>query len=535
MTYYFPNVDPIYLFKRAGTDEDPFLFLIDKRRVMRNYCILQEIPSHKHGVTIKDAKGNVLTEVTHSNPSTGEYRVDYSQGIVFFGDDMDGQEITAEYYGMGRVNIPATRVLTIDGNDDPVESLQDALNRVQDGINTLEQVGDLDFKGEYSPDVEYKKWNFVTFNNKTYVAIQNNINVEPTNTNYWRLVSSGVGFAGIYDESKVYGIGDIVTDSAKKNMYISKVDNNTSPLSSSDHWELMLTLDDAVDNLVTIIDQKINELQNLRNQLLDDENQRKQNEIIRDEKIDNFNQLFNEFKQDIIESEAERILNEGTRQDNESQRINQENIRKLNEQSRIEAEQIRQQQENDRQVAFSNALNDVDNAIGRTNDVIDQVNNLMTDINDIKDQAEAIVRQAQDATLDLQEFKHMGEYNPSTTYYKYNIVSFDGSTYMAIRETQGDSLDDTFYWQLLSERGRDGSMITVDGIEPDENGNIDLTEANYIKADDVDNMINQTKNEFNIKTGDLALLKTMRKDSLVAAINELKSRIDDIIDILSPQ
>src|SRR5690606_1856578 len=312
-------------------------------------------------------------------------------------------------------------------------------------------------------------------------------------------------------------------------------DNNTSPLSSSDYWDLMLTLDDAVDNLVTIIDQKINELQNLRNQLLDDENQRKQNEIIRDEKIDNFNQLFTEFKQDIIESEADRILNEGTRQDNESQRINQENIRKLNEQSRIEAEQIRQQQENDRQVAFSNALNDVDNAIGRTNDVIDQVNNLMTDINDIKDQAEAIVRQAQDATLDLQEFKHMGEYNPSTTYYKYNIVSFDGSTYMAIRETQGDSLDDTFYWQLLSERGRDGSMITVDGIEPDENGNIDLTEANYIKADDVDNMINQTKNEFNIKTGDLALLKTMRKDSLVAAINELKSRIDDIIDILSPQ
>lgn len=85
----------------------------------------------------------------------------------------------------------------------------------------------------------------------------------------------------------------------------------------------------------------------------------------------------------------------------------------------------------------------------------------------------------------LSEFKLMGDYNLSTSYKKYNIVTFNGSSYMAKQDTQGNPPTDTRYWQLLAQKGTDGGgsgsgstfspNVKVNNVSPDQNGNITLT------------------------------------------------------------
>lgn len=58
----------------------------------------------------------------------------------------------------------------------------------------------------------------------------------------------------------------------------------------------------------------------------------------------------------------------------------------------------------------------------------------------------------------MDQFSPKGEYNPSTAYKALNIVSQDGSSYVAIQDTQGNPPTNTTYWQLLSQRGERGAQ-----------------------------------------------------------------------------
>src|SRR5690606_35657131 len=117
MSFYFPNVDYTFIFKRKGTEDDPFLHLIDTNHVRHGAIVLREITSHKHGVTVKDSNGNELIEVETSKLGENEFRVDYSVGIVYFHESRNGEEMTIEYLGMGWVFISAARVMFM-GDDD---------------------------------------------------------------------------------------------------------------------------------------------------------------------------------------------------------------------------------------------------------------------------------------------------------------------------------------------------------------------------------------------------------------------------------
>src|SRR5690625_3063814 len=139
MSFYFPNVDYTYIFKREGTEEDPFLNLIDTANVAHEAVILREIPSHEHGVTVRDNQGNELTESFDDNLDINEYRVDYSVGIVHFHSSKNGEQMIIEYLGMGWVFISAARVMMMGEEGDPLESLQEMLESVSEGVDTLEQ------------------------------------------------------------------------------------------------------------------------------------------------------------------------------------------------------------------------------------------------------------------------------------------------------------------------------------------------------------------------------------------------------------
>lgn len=87
-----------------------------------------------------------------------------------------------------KVSFPANRIWTEQNQNGFIETLQDSLDVVQQRVDTLNQVGNLVFKGKYDPLVSYKKWNFVNYNNKTFVAIADVQGEDPSASSKWQLV-----------------------------------------------------------------------------------------------------------------------------------------------------------------------------------------------------------------------------------------------------------------------------------------------------------------------------------------------------------
>lgn len=60
---------------------------------------------------------------------------------------------------------------------------------------------------------------------------------------------------------------------------------------------------------------------------------------------------------------------------------------------------------------------------------------------------------------ELEKFNHKGEYNPARQYYKRNTVTFQGETYLCLKDCIGiapDPFQDTEYWAKIAQRGEKG-------------------------------------------------------------------------------
>lgn len=75
------------------------------------------------------------------------------------------------------------------------------------------------FMDEYSPSIQYYKWNVVKLNEDTYLCKQNTLGNPPTDPLYWAKVASngdqgdagiGLTFIGEYDNNRAYNIDDAV-------------------------------------------------------------------------------------------------------------------------------------------------------------------------------------------------------------------------------------------------------------------------------------------------------------------------------------
>lgn len=58
--------------------------------------------------------------------------------------------------------------------------------------------------------------------------------------------------------------------------------------------------------------------------------------------------------------------------------------------------------------------------------------------------------------LGIVGIKNMGVYDPETTYEKLNVVTYQGSSYCASKDTVGNLPTDTEYWQLYAQKGDPG-------------------------------------------------------------------------------
>ena len=134
----------------------------------------------------------------------------------------------------------------------------------------------------------------------------------------------------------------------------------------------------------------------------------------------------------------------------------------------------------------NNAAAAATNAASSANEAAKNATNAANNANTSADNANNAATAANAAAANAQSVadntKYIEEYNPNTQYQKNNIVTYNGSSFIAKTATLGhtpvgDSSDP--YWALLAEKGVDGkgSVSTVNNVYPDNNGNVELTPA----------------------------------------------------------
>lgn len=200
----------------------------------------------------------------------------------------------------------------------------------------------------------------------------------------------------------------------------------------------------------------------------------------------------NQISDTVSQEEQVRITNEVTRQTNESERVINEDTRKANEQDRINAEIERSNNEVDRideeniriineQARESNEALRVQREQDRVNEENIRISNEQNRVfaeservsnEDIREQNEQTrisnenIRQTneQDRINRYNNFAYLGEYDNTITYQPYNIISWQGSSYMCVQPSIGNLPLDNNYWKLLSRKGDKGATLTPKGV-----------------------------------------------------------------------
>ena len=150
----------------------------------------------------------------------------------------------------------------------------------------------------------------------------------------------------------------------------------------------------------------------------------------------------------IVQTESERVLNEQNRVTAEQSRKNEETTRRENEAARVLKEQSRETAEQNRTTTFDT--------------------NMLT--------AEQKITMMQYLIDNLKSY----DFNLSATYNFPNLIKWNGSTFIALKEVAGlTPVDDGVNYRLVAQRGVDGTgaVSSVNGNGPDVNGNVEVIMA----------------------------------------------------------
>ncbi|MFJ7731167.1 hypothetical protein ACIQXF_04660 [Lysinibacillus sp. NPDC097231] len=162
---------------------------------------------------------------------------------------------------------------------------------------------------------------------------------------------------------------------------------------------------------------------------------------------------------------------------------------------------------NDKLLVADTKLKEVDDALLEVDHTIQNANQSIDNINTVINEA---VQTTNNAQLLIDEAKSVGEFVLSKQYKKNNTVLHNGSTWIALQDTQHNPLPilpvrENTYWRLVAQRGIDGngSVVSVNGISPDVDGNVplsayDIDAITQSELDDTENKVTSFVTEHGI-------------------------------------
>ena len=243
-------------------------------------------------------------------------------------------------------------------------------------------------KGEYSETEEYKPYNMVYYQGSYYMATEETQGNNPTDTDYWKPVTYGWNWRSEFDINESYNKGDIVIENDQE----------------IDSWDESIRY--VVGDQVVVEGQRFTCSQEHTSTV---ESRPGEGTDWSDYWSDDgpANDYYRVYVCLQDHTSGEPLDNESywnlvsSNQSLAETLQNNEILRQVGETYRIENEEQRQDNEDDRIERHEN-------------------------------------------------FEHLDVYDETAEYNPYNMVYYQGSSYIAIEETQGNDPTDTGYWQLMS-------------------------------------------------------------------------------------
>lgn len=123
------------------------------KQIVKKHVLLEEIPHPHLGITVVNTNDNtILKEVDYTEhlSNKDEYKIDYSEGKVWFHPSLEAQKVSVDYYGIGYDMINVNRVYTQINKEtgDVIETLGDILDYAVVIIEELGEVKDAVLRGE---------------------------------------------------------------------------------------------------------------------------------------------------------------------------------------------------------------------------------------------------------------------------------------------------------------------------------------------------------------------------------------------------
>lgn len=172
------------------------------------------------------------------------------------------------------------------------------------------------------------------------------------------------------------------------------------------------------------------------------------------ERIDQTNQTVTQAESLRVTAEDARVAQENVRETNEEDRQATELLRDTAEEERKQAETIRKQAETTREANEDTRIANENIRLSQEATRQAQEETRQTQEQARQDSTEAALSNLQDK---MDKIVFLGEYVAAKQYYPWNCVSYNGSSYICMKESFGIAPTNTTYWNLLAQKGIDGT------------------------------------------------------------------------------